>query len=54
MSVPKQPWTRAGLASLVGDEVAEKAHDISIALGVATMEATKKMFSFDILKKKTL
>ena len=34
--------------------MAEKAHDISIALGVATMEATKKMFSFDILKKKTL
>ena len=33
-------------SSLVGDEVAEKAHDISIALGVATMEATKKMFSF--------
>ena len=33
-------------SSLIGGEIQEKAHEINIALGIATMEATEKMFSF--------
>ena len=33
-------------SSLIGEEIQEKAHEINIALGIATMEATERMFSF--------